>query len=320
MFGFLPDTIHLDSNITNLDLTVYPNNTDPPKIKRSLSRQRNYSITFDKNLKSANVEYLNFGDSLTYKFSPQEILFFNHPYTNDTIQTKIIVQDSIGNVVEDTLKIYFSSIKTKTKEDTPEILRISNPELISNTKIKTPEFYHLNFEFPVTSIDTSKLTITSDTTDQEEYKLKWLDPSHTELQIAFYSTAKNELKLRIETGAITNYKSDTNNTYQLINKLYQQEEYGEIDGKYDEFEGQKIVQLLDAQTLELKDYQLFTDTYKFTQVIPGNYKIRIIEDANQNGQWDTANFEENQLPEKIKISRGIIKLKANFQLSDIQLN
>ncbi|KPM48417.1 Ig-like domain-containing protein [Jiulongibacter sediminis] len=320
LFGFLQDTIHLDSNIIDLNLEVYPNNTDPPKIRRSLSRQTNYSITFDKNLKSAEVVYLKSEDSLTYKFSPQEILFFNYPETTDTTQTKIIVQDSVGKTLEDTLKIYFSTINSRPSNSNPEILRIRARDIQANSKIKIPEFYHLSFEYPITSIDTSKLSITADTTFNQPYQLNWLDPSHTELQIQFSTSAERELKMLIEPGAITNYRSDTNNTYQLINTLYQQDEYGSLDGKYDQFEGQKIVELLDSRTLEVTERQVFTDFYKFPQVIPGNYKIRIIEDTNENGQWDTANFDENKLPERIVISRGIIKLKANFQLSDIQLD
>lgn len=320
LFGFLPDTIHLDSNIINLDLDIYPNNTDPPKIKRSLSRQRNYSITFDKNLKSAQVEFLNQGDSLTYKFLPQELLFFNHPNTADTIQTKIIVQDSIGNILRDTLEIYFSIINSRNVTPDPELLRIRTLDIQSNTKIKKPTAYHLSFEYPITSIDTSKISITADTLTKEDYKLNWLDPSHTELEIQFSTNAKRELKLFIEAGSVTNYKSDTNNTYQLINTLYQQDEYGAIDGKYDEFNGSKIIQLLDPRSMEVLDTQVFTNQYNFPQVVPGNYRIRIIEDANQNGQWDTGNFENNILPEKIKVSKGIIKLKANFQLSDVQLD
>ncbi|WP_341226457.1 Ig-like domain-containing protein [uncultured Arcticibacterium sp.] len=315
LFGFHQDTLKLDSIITNLDINIYPNNTKAPKIKRSLSRQSNFSVTFDKAVKNINVEFLNPPDSLTYQKRDDELLFFNHPYTTDTTLTKIIVLDSANNILEDTLKIYFNTnIKSEPK---PEVLSISNNTIKSNSIIKKPNQYILDFQFPITNIDTSKITITSDTTTQEQLSLNWIDKSQTQLQIDFNSSATREISLSIEEGAITNYKSDTNRTYQLINKLYQQDSYGSISGRYDKFKGQKIIEVLNFKNLSIIDSQLFTEEYKFPDLIPGVYKLRIIEDSNSNGQWDTGDFEKNNLPEKIVISKGDIKLKANFELNDI---
>jgi hypothetical protein len=53
VFGFIQDTIKLDSNISNLDFNVYPYNTSPPKIQRSLSRQLTFSIKIVLPIKSA---------------------------------------------------------------------------------------------------------------------------------------------------------------------------------------------------------------------------------------------------------------------------
>ncbi|AWV99754.1 Ig-like domain-containing protein [Arcticibacterium luteifluviistationis] len=318
LFGFHPDTLKLDSILTNLNIKIYPNNTKPPKIKRSLSRQSNYSILFDKPVKEVNVQFLNSPDSLTYQKRDDELLFFNHPYSTDTTLTKIIVLDSANNILEKEVKVYFNTnIKNEPK---PEILTISNKNIQAKSTIKKPSHYQLEFQYPIVSIDTSKISITADTTTKEQFSINWLDKSQTQLQIDFNSTATRELTFRIEEGAITNYKSDTNRTYQLINKLYQQDSYGSISGSYDKFEGQKIVEILHFKNYSIIDSQVFTESYKFPELIPGIYKLRIIEDANGNGQWDSGDFELNKLPEKIVISAGEIKLKANFELNDIQIN
>ena len=149
--------------------------------------------------------------------------------------------------------------------------------------------------------------------------MQWLDSSNTLLEIKVKPKASREIQLNIDIGSITNFKSDSNNTYQLINKLYQQEDFGAIDGTYIKFLGPKIIQILDFKRLKIVNQQYFTDKFNFPELLPGLYKLRIIEDKNDNGQWDTANFENNELPERIIISESAIKLKANFQLSDIQI-
>lgn len=318
-FGFIQDTLKLDSVVTNLDFTIYPNNTNPPKIQRTLSRQTNYSINFDKSIKSVKVSFPKQNDSLTYQLRDKELLFFNHPYTADTTLTKIIVSDSSDNIFESDIKIHFNIALKNTSKS--ELLKIQSLQLRSNTTVTKFKEYNLRFEYPISTVDTSKISIIADTTYQLDYSLKWLDKSQTELNLSFDPTIpRTEIKLQIEPSAIKNYKSDSNATYQLINKLYQQEDYGSIDGRYDTFIGTKIAQLIDVTTLQLIDEQLFTSKFTFPQVLPGTYKIRIIEDSNDNEHWDTANFEENKLPERIVISKGIIKVKANFQLSDVQLD
>ncbi|MGR3811284.1 Ig-like domain-containing protein [Jiulongibacter sp. NS-SX5] len=319
-FGFLSDTISLDSNIVNLDLQVYPNNIDPPKIKRSLSRQENFSISFDKPIKSVILEYLNPADSLTYKLMGDELLFFNNPFTEDTVQTKIIVLDSIGNSLEEEKKIYFNNNLRNSKNEKIEAFRINVENINSRDKLVSPKEYILEFEEPISNIDQSKITLTADTTYTIPFDLTWLDDSQTKLKIAFTHNVEREIELNIPSNVITSYKSDTNSTYTLINKVYQQEELGTLSGRYTKFEGNKIAELLHAKTLEILQNQSFTDNYRFDNVIPGEYKIRIIEDLNNNNQWDTGNFEENKQPERVVVSKGTIKLKANFEINDIQLN
>ncbi|MCR9062603.1 MAG: Ig-like domain-containing protein [Cytophagales bacterium] len=319
LFGFYPNTIKLDSNIKQIDLNVYPYNISPPKIKRSLSRQTNFSVTLNKDVKDIKVEFIDESDSLTYQIRDKELLFFNHPPLLDTTLTKIIVLDSVGNILEHEQKVYFNQIST-TRKDNPQVLRITTPKIRTGTKIKLPNEYLLNFEYPITNLDTSKIAIISDTTTNENFKTTWLDPSHTQLKIETKATAKREIKLQIESGSISNYRSDTNNTYTLINTLYQQDELASISGSFDEFSGNKIIQIIDSQTYQIIEQQNFTDNFNFPSVIPGTYRLRLIEDSNNNGQWDTAKFEENLTPERIKVSSGSIKLKANFELTDVQIN
>jgi uncharacterized protein (DUF2141 family) len=317
-FGFIPDTIRLDTSTNEINFNVYPNNIDEPKIRRTLARQEYFLINYTKPLQSAKVQFPDKVDSLTYKLIGDELRIFPHPNPKDTTLTNIIVQDSVGNKFEHEQKIYFIKQRENATKKI-ETLIVREDQIKTRSKIKLPTSYKFDFETPIATINEEKITILSDSLVKEKFQLVWIDSSKTKLEIKVIPKAKKEIAFRIDSGAITNYKSDTNSTYTLINTIYQQDEYGSIDGTYDEFQGQKIAELIDVEKNKIIDYQIFTDKFTFQQVIPSNYKIRIIEDKNQNGKWDTGSFEKNQLPERVIISKGIIKLKANFQLNDIRI-
>lgn len=314
--GFLSDTIKLDSNITSLNLSIYPSDWSAIKMKRTLSRQNNYSITFNKNYKKINVHF-PLGDTLTYQFRDKELLFYNYPISSDTILTNILVLDSLGQELNLEQKIYFqSSINKKTNK--PEELRIKS-KIKPNLKLKTPIQYHLEFEYPITALDTTLIQIIGDTTYIEQYSYQWEDPSHTSLLINTNPIAQREIKLSIPAGSITNYKSDSNSTYTLINTLYPQTIYGLIDGYILNDSINHIVELVSEKDLEVVDFQYTMSKFNFNKIIPGNYYLRIIDDINNNNRWDTGNFLMNTIPEPIKIYPAILKIKENFEIRNIKI-
>lgn len=315
-FGFINDTITLDTAIINgIDFKIYPSDTDPPKIQKSLSRQTNYQISFDKGLKNVNVQFIDSTATLPYIFRDKELTFFNYPITSDTIQTKIIVQDSTGNTKDFESKIYFINIDGR--KSTVNNLPIRFVDLKNNTKISKPDYYQLEFAFPITQFDESKISILGDSIPQSTITTQWIDSSRSKLKIYVANKAQKELQLHIPSATFTAFNGDTNQTYTLINTLYQQDEYGAINGTYPAYNGQKILQIIGLRDRDIIDSQIFTDRFTFDKLIPSEYILRVIEDTNANGQWDPGNYETNTLPEPIFIYNTLLKLKANFELNDI---
>ena len=77
-----------------------------------------------------------------------------------------------------------------------------------------------------------------------------------------------------------------------------------------------------AQLLTDKDVVVQTDeftgnaTIQYTTITPGSYRIRVIEDKNHNGKWDTGNYEEKRQPERVFYMPKIIVLKANWEVEE----
>ncbi len=56
--------------------------------------------------------------------------------------------------------------------------------------------------------------------------------------------------------------------------------------------------------------------YIFDGIEPGKYYIRIVDDANKNGKWDTGNFLKRTQPERVRYHQGVIDLRANWELNE----
>ena len=57
-----------------------------------------------------------------------------------------------------------------------------------------------------------------------------------------------------------------------------------------------------------------TKKYVFTDLIPGEYYVRIVIDANNNGSWDPINWEAKRQAETILWYRSILKVRANWEV------
>jgi uncharacterized protein (DUF2141 family) len=84
------------------------------------------------------------------------------------------------------------------------------------------------------------------------------------------------------------------------------------------FKQKFIVELLD------ENYQVVRtlanqSVFKFTYLPPAKYYLRVIEDKNGNGRWDTGSLNKRTLPENIVIHKELIQLKANWELTDFKL-
>ena len=54
-------------------------------------------------------------------------------------------------------------------------------------------------------------------------------------------------------------------------------------------------------------------TLSFQLLTPGSYTLRILNDVNENGRWDTGSFQNKQQPEEMELIPGEILIKANWE-------
>jgi len=85
----------------------------------------------------------------------------------------------------------------------------------------------------------------------------------------------------------------------------------------DTLPGQYIIQLLTERDAVVRQEVINESrVIPFAYLMPGNYKIKAIYDANANGKWDTGLYRKRILPEKVVYYSLPIAIRANWDLQE----
>ena len=76
-----------------------------------------------------------------------------------------------------------------------------------------------------------------------------------------------------------------------------------------------IVQLLDAQDKVVKETKTVNGVAEFYYLKPQKYYMRLIVDRNNNGKWDTGNYDSDQQAEEVYYYPEAIECKAKWDLT-----
>ncbi len=311
--GFIKDTVIVNKNTIIDTLEIYPANYTKNKIKKNISRENEFIIQLDKPTKSATISLDD--SSIVSNYDKLNLNFFKLKQTKkDTLLANIILIDSLN--ISDTIsqKIYFSNpSKTKRKIQSFPI----NSTIKNNQELTRTTTYNFTFQYPITRFDSSKAIFKTDTVISEKPKYSWINKNT--LIVEVNTKARENTQLTFPSNIFENYKGDTNSLFSIKNPILNNDDLGSIEGSTITNTGTKIAQLTNEDSEIITNTQTFSSKFGFKNIIPGSYFIKIIFDENNNGIWDPGNINTKRLPEKILRSKESIRVRANFELKDIEI-
>jgi uncharacterized protein (DUF2141 family) len=349
-FGFKADTIYLNNNLDSIFLKIQYLDMRSIEIQRAGNSGKYFEIKTNKNIVDYSVNPVDTSKIIYHNFGEDKktIRFYNNIFSSDSIQFVFSATDSIENILIDTLYLKF----IETKRDLEDFTFSIQPK--NNSKITDQFTGTFTFSKPVTKTNFDSLYFEYDSityqylydtikhsfnkrNDELEFDIQLFysdylkslikadtitkdDISNTggRIKQAGQNTANSKLLFHIGKGAFISADMDSSNALTLEYQLLRPESYGIIRGHvYSEFDTFTI-QLLKGQK-EIVQEIYNKKQYEFVNVDPGNYFIRVIIDNNSNGKWDPGNICENIEPEDIYFFPEEITIRANWELTDINL-
>ena len=297
-------------------------------------------------------------------YDPQTIgkdtvaLWFNLPAEElpDTIKGQITYfkHDSINNLVESSDKLRLAWVKTETKEEKqerekqekerekaekageeyvpptpPNTFKVS---MTTSGELNKDKNLDMEFDYPLTRFDSAAITLRmvrdgeSDTTNVDFHFVQdTLNRRKYQLRAEWVSKAKYTLTM--PAGVFANIAQEQNDsmTYNYTGSDPEQYAIVRVNVKSSHPKTRYILQLTNAQGRTQKQiFDVRSGDYIFEYVSPGDVMLRVVEDKNGNGKWDTGDMVAMRQPERTEIYKNeegveLITTKANWEF-DIAVN
>ncbi len=226
---------------------------------------------------------------------------------------------SNGKTIQDTVTMRLFKNEGKTFARRKNGLYIS-PNFNSGQAFDLNKKLILQFNHPVTKYDFSKINLTEDSVSLKNLSITFSDTLKKSVIIQHTWKEKSAYKIFIPPGSFTDIFGFNNDTLITSFSVRQLTDYGTLALKVKVPPGnmQYIVQVIDDKETVYRSSIVRADvllTYDFLD--PKVYRLKVIEDLNANGEWDTGNYLEKIQPEKTIYYPEAVTIRANW---DVDVN
>jgi hypothetical protein len=316
--GFRTKPIDIEKNDTaNLSLFVEPESKLHLLKARARERGR-IMLAFNIPVDSLSIKLLNLPKGpdpytlLQYSVTHDTVMYWINSPALDSLRMVI----SRNNKVIDTAAVYSIPQPVQTKKVVkPVPLRIN-----TNVHERQTDFdYHnsltLQSDHPIIAHDLSKIKLV-----QRKDTVRFtLDTSKLPFSVAIKANliSDSAYQLFVPPGTFTELFGLVNDTLNIHFKIVEPTYFGSLKltlkVKTSAF---YVLQLLDD-----KGNVTHFDTLQSSKIImydalaPGNYRIRLIQDANHDGKWTPGNYLKGIQPEKVFYFPQTITIRSNWDLT-----
>lgn len=324
---FLLDSINLESNLEELQFNLAKADLTPIRILRSTTTGKNYDVLLNRNPIESKLTNEEIGKNYFFTSSDKRIRIYSKEVKKDSIPFNLELTDSVG-FQKDTL-IWAKFPDSERKPEKLETTINSGKNFYQNLEIElkfNKPLGYLNLDSLYVQYDTAsyirlndKMLSFSDSTKRDLLRIQLSIPDSLDKEI-FTLRASDSTFIDIE-GQVNEKKIEAN--YRKLKRENLADEIsGQIQGAIPPF----IVQLLDNKDEIIKEIYLDkSNKYSFKLVEPGTFKIRVIEDQNQNYRWDPSNYTLKRQAERVFYFKGEegkseIIIRGGWTLEDQNIN
>lgn len=180
----------------------------------------------------------------------------------------------------------------------------------------------LQFAYPIRPIDSFEVTYIKKMKSGFDTITKWYsvpDSLVLQLPLPFEYEEKVSYSVQLVDSIFWGYNGITNDSLTFDFSVKSHRDYGNLLMNF-EFENQEcdyLVLLLNMQG-NIVDQQVIRGNreVKYYNLLPGNYRMKVVEDRNRNGKWDTGNYKNKQQPEPVYFFDKPIQIRGFWDLEE----
>ncbi|WP_462318348.1 Ig-like domain-containing domain [Marinilabilia sp.] len=239
-----------------------------------------------------------------------------------TLQASYPVRDSLNNLIDqvDTLKLFHRKVEDKRRRGKDEETEDVGPEPLryraTSGAMEIGASPWLNFPVPlsVVQIDSLQLYMLEDTVLQPvDFDIRQDSIRIRNFRIEHEWEPGSQYQFVMDSAAFKDVFDRVNRPAESAFNVKTEDSYGTIYVTVEGFEENALLQVLDSKEEIVRAGKVpVNGKLAFRYIKPGEYFLRIINDRNQNEEWDTGDFQEDLQPESVNYYPESITIRANW--------
>ena len=350
-FGYVPNSLKLDSFVSNINISLFKENPQKLKLDRKRERGLVYELTYSKYIKRVNVYTKNF---INYSLNDNNLLrFYKDSLKNDSTFVVIEAFDSLQEKTIDSLFVSFGKeskrvsklshqLKTSNRNDLDDTLLLNfsfskpiNNKLFSfsfylDTVFYTGPYYSKSIWNKNKTKNKTKVYLNQNAISLFVDSLgnKALGDSLVYEKDSIYTLFKNYYKnlkkdrvfFVVPRGSVVSIEKDTLNKIEKNFLFRGKDFYGSVSGSISGLGNNIIIQLISEDLSRTYKNKKLNNVFYFNKVEPGEYYIKIIKDNNKNNKWDYGSILKDVGSEEIIYYKEKIEVRSNWTIEDLIIN
>ena len=350
LFGFLEESILIGDSIENLYIPIFNEDLTNLELLRKRERGSVVDLVYNKKIKEYKVSCV---ENISYSLSDNNLLsVYRNKVQKDSVFLKVSVKDVNNYIAEDSFYIKFGeevntnnetkssfklksnnaddSIEFKLETNKPLIkYSIDNVEIKYDTVVLPKKFYGYYTKKKSNNLIEGKMFIQVDSASKYIEKVKkdiiadslgFENDSIYKSVSGYYKRLNtSKLSLEIKKGSIITIDNDSIKTIKEDLRIRGKDYYGGLSGSVVNIENNKniIVELVNEKFTQIINNKMKGYGFDFQNIPPGKYYLRVIEDKNNNYEWDYYSIKKKIDSERITYYPELIEVLSNWTIEDL---
>ena len=350
LFGFLEESILIGDSIENLYIPIFNEDLTNLELLRKRERGSVVDLVYNKKIKEYKVSCV---ENISYSLSDNNLLsVYRNKVQKDSVFLKVSVKDVNNYIAEDSFYIKFGeevntnnetkssfklksnnaddSIEFKLETNKPLIkYSIDNVEIKYDTVVLPKKFYGYYTKKKSNNLIEGKMFIQVDSASKYIEKVKkdiiadslgFENDSIYKSVSGYYKRLNtSKLSLEIKKGSIITIDNDSIKTIKEDLRIRGKDYYGGLSGSVVNIENNKniIVELVNEKFTQIINNKMKGYSFDFQNIPPGKYYLRVIEDKNNNYEWDYYSIKKKIDSERITYYPELIEVLSNWTIEDL---
>jgi uncharacterized protein (DUF2141 family) len=322
-FGFLATGVNLPKDKDTLRIPLFHLDTRPIKLTSLRNTSSISIIRFNKALDSLRLSTQTSSIIYTYGDTKAEVIVYKEFDKKDSLKINIYAADSSHQKLDTTVYAKFTDTKI-----IPEKFKLSawkiNYDVASNLLIAENSSNKL-----LLSINYDSIYIQIDTVNFQQILPKEItvDTLHKTIQLKTNLKINPKEKipspiLLLGKGAFVSIDNDSSKSQDIKIQIPKPEATGTVSVELNTKEPHFQLLLTSASSNTVAKSLRDTKKYTFTHLEPGEYKITVLVDTNNNKRWDPGDFYKKEEPERVILyktleNKNSFPVRANWELGPL---